>query len=257
MLETGYVLAQRYEILRKLGQGGSARVYLAYDRVCEKNRALKEVVISRNRQMQDIARREAEFIWSLNYPYFPELFEILTTPEADYIVMEYLEGETLANRLHRLGPQPWREVRRWGTDLCLLLDYLHHCTPPVIYQDMKPDNVMVQPRGNLRLIDFGSVLKIQGEETGFRMGTRGYAAPEQYDCRGHVDARTDIYGLGKTLYQLLSGKDPGEHSDKDIRGPGRKRYPGKMDKVIQKCLRERPQDRYQSCQELREALSRI
>ncbi|MEY8390195.1 serine/threonine protein kinase [Lachnospiraceae bacterium] len=257
MLETGYVLAQRYEIRKKLGQGGSALVYLAYDRVSERNRALKEVSASGNRQMQNIVRREAEFICNLNYPYFPEIFETLATRQANYIVMEYLEGETLANRLQRLGPQPWQEVRRWGKDLCLMLDYLHRCTPAVIYQDMKPDNIMLQPQGNLRLIDFGAVLKIQEQEGGLRLGTRGYAAPEQFDGEKSVDARTDIYGLGKTLSQLLTGESPGGYADKGVRKRNIKRYPRKMERIIWKCIRENPKDRYQNCQELRKALCGI
>ncbi len=104
MLKAGQVLKQRYEVLQDLAQGGSSRVYLVCDRVSGKKRALKEVAALADAKMCDIAKREAEFIRKLNYPYFPEIFEVLSVRHADYIVMEYLEGETLGNRLRRLGP---------------------------------------------------------------------------------------------------------------------------------------------------------
>ena len=257
MLEPGHVLAHRYEIRRKLGQGGSAQVYLAYDRNSGRNRALKEIKFAGDGKVHKRVQQEAELVWQLNYPYFPEIFEVLTMQEADYIVMEYLEGETLGNRLRRAGPQPWQEVRRWGKDLCLMLEYLHQHTPSLIYQDMKPDNVMVQPRGNLRLIDFGTVLKVQEGREGLRLGTKGFAAPEQFDYKKNIDVRTDVYSLGQTLCQLLTGYEPGEFSDREFRISGRRRFPRKLNKILRKCIRENPEDRYQSCQQLREALCEI
>ena len=92
MLKAGQVLKQRYEVLQDLAQGGSSRVYLVCDRVSGKKRALKEVAALADAKMCDIAKREAEFIRKLNYPYFPEIFEVLSVRHADYIVMEYLEG---------------------------------------------------------------------------------------------------------------------------------------------------------------------
>lgn len=254
MLEIGQTLAQRYEVRRKLGQGGSAQVYLVYDKGCGRNRALKE--IKAFGQRCGLAQQEAALIGRLKYPYFPEIFEILRTPGTEYIVMEYLEGETLGNRLRRLGPQPWREVRRWGMDLCLMLGYLHGYDPPIIYRDMKPDNVMVQSGENLRLIDFGAVLECpDGQQQGLLLGTRGYAAPEQYDSARPLDARTDIYSLGITMYQLLTGIAPERFSGKEPYTQGRKRLlPWKLDRVLRGCILEDPKQRYQDCEALRQAL---
>ncbi len=230
-------------------------MYLTFDRISGRNRAVKEVMFSSNGQMHERARREAELVWQLKYPYFPEIYEVLETGEADYLVMEYLEGETLGERLRRLGPLPWQEVQRWGKDLCLMLGYLHSSTPPVIYQDMKPDNIMVQPRGNLRLIDFGAVMKGQ-ERTQLRFGTRGYAAPEQFDSESMIAARTDIYALGQTMYQLITGMNPGKTNGVS-KGFPRKKFPRKLRKIIKKCVSENPAGRYQDCQKLRDALCRI
>ena len=94
--------------------------------------------------------------------------------------------------------------------MCLVLGYLHNCRPPVIYRDMKPGNIMLQPGGNLRLIDFGAVFTGDGDTP--NLGTRGYAAPEQL-AGERVDARTDIYGLGVTMYHLLTGQEPGQVRD--------------------------------------------
>lgn len=258
MLEAGMVLARRYEIQKKLSEGGNASVYLAYDKEDRRNRAVKEVNKSADERLQAMAQAEAELLQRINYPYFPEIFEILKDSKADYIVMEYLEGETLADRLKRLGAQPQQQVVKWGKDLCLMLDYLHRCEPPVIYRDMKPENVMVQSAENLRLVDFGTILELRADTAGqeLLLGTRGYAAPEQFDGKRSVDARTDIYGLGVTMYQLLTGKDPCEYpcGKYSIRDWNRS-LSRKLDKIIKKCTREDPAERYQSCDKLWKALS--
>ncbi len=253
-------IGERYEMKKILGQGGNAKVYLVYDRDCGKNRAVKAVKKTGDGQAHHIVKTETELIRKLNYPYFPEIIEMLETADTDYIVMEYLEGESLGNRLRRMGPQSQKEVLRWGKDLSLMLDYLHHCSPPVIYRDMKPDNIMVQSGGNLRLIDFGAVLEL-GEENkaaNLLLGTRGYAAPEQFDWKRQADPRTDIYGLGVTMYQLLTGKDPRMALDKgfSIR-KCRRSFSRKLDKIIRTCTKENPSERYQSCKELWEELCNL
>lgn len=257
MLEEGAVLNQRYEVKKRLGRGGNAHVYLVYDKTIGRNRVLKEVRKTEDDLAHIMVWMETELIGRLKYPYFPEILEVLETEDAECIVMEYLEGETLASRLRRMGPASCQEVARWGKDLCLMLNYLHQSDPPVVYRDMKPDNIMVQPEGNLRLIDFGAVMEIgeQGMAPQLLVGTRGYAAPEQFACGSLVDARTDIYALGVTLYQLLTGRDPCEFPGRDYpiffwKHP----IPRKMKKIIRKCTEEDPVRRYQSCEELLEDL---
>lgn len=256
-LELGQALAQRYKIKRQLGRGGNAHVYLAGDMVDGKNRAIKEISKSLDCRIYEFAYREAEIVRKLNYPYFPQIFDILHTAKADYIVMEYLEGETARERLDRMGPQPAGEVVRWAKDLCLMLTYLHSYKPPMIYCDLKPDNIMIQSAGNLRLIDFGTVLEL-GKEAGgsrLRLGTRGYAAPEQFDSGKAIDARTDIYALGRTMYELLTGKSPCKAEAKEFSVRSLKRsMPRKLAQVIRTCTWEEPAKRYRNCEELREDL---
>lgn len=257
MKESAIVLKDRYEIGKKLGRGGSSLVYAAYDREKRQNCAVKEVKKEgndfREEQIYRMVRRETELIMRLRYPYFPEIEEVFETGEACYLVMEYLEGETLDKMLERLGPLPWREILSWMKSLCLMLDYLHNCQPPVVYCDMKPGNIMLQPDGNLRLLDFGAVWECgkEGAEDRVSFGTRGYAAPEQLEDDGEIDARTDIYGLGAAMYQLLTGKDPEKFSCQQysIRH-WNLRLPRKLAGIVKKCTLPRPEDRYQSCREL-------
>lgn len=264
-LKAGDTLERRYQIEKHLGRGGNSRVYLAYDMESKRKRAIKQINQSGDGRIYAFARREAEIIQKLKYPYFPEIFGIVETGQADFIIMEYLEGETAGERLCRLGALPVEEVVRMAKDLCLMLSYLHCYTPPMVYCDLKPDNIMVQPAGNLRLIDFGAVMEIgeENKERGLRLGTRGYAAPEQFDMSKGLDARTDVYALGVTMHQLLTGEEPGQAGEKfagDSKFFGcyfRHSWFRKLEKAIRKCVREDPGERYQDCEELREDLSRI
>lgn len=257
MLKEGMTLAGRYEIQRQLGRGAVSRVYLACDMISGRMRALKEIDKCSDGRLYAFARREAEIVWELKYPYFPEIFDILEGEKADYIVMEYLHGETAGERLRRMGRQPMEEVVQWAKDLCLMLSYLHGQTPPMVYCDLKPDNMMLQPEGNLRLIDFGAVLQENDFHGGDRaelvvLGTRGYAPPEQFDGAGTFDTRADIYALGVTMYELLTGQDPvladvGDFSYRQLR----KEMPGKLARIIQRCTEKEVEKRYQTCEEIR------
>lgn len=256
-LELGQALAERYEIKKRLGRGGNAQVYLACDRADGRYRAIKEIHKSPDGRFYEHTHREAEIVRALHYPYFPQIFDILHMGKADYIIMEYLEGETAGERLRRLGPQPVGEVVRWAKDLCLMLTYLHNYTPPMVYCDLKPDNIMIQPAGNLRLIDFGAVLDIQEEPSNpqLRLGTRGYAAPEQFDSEQSVDARTDVYALGRTMYELLTGKDPCKAAPEEFSVRSLRRFmPRRLAQAVRTCTWENPARRYQNCEELREDL---
>ena len=261
MLEQGTVLEGRYEVKGRLGEGGTSQVYAAYDREKRRNRAIKEVMAppgsqELKRQVHNMVQREVGLIKKLKYPYFPELEEVIEKEGASYLVMEYLEGETLAQVLARSGPQPYQKVVRWARDMCLVLGYLHNCQPPIIYRDMKPGNVMLQPGGNLRLIDFGAVWELAPNLAGSRvsLGTRGYAAPEQLNG-GEVGPMTDIYGLGATMRHLLTGEDPCKfQSEKRPIGLISRPFPRKLGKIVCKCTRQEPKERYQSCMELKEDL---
>ena len=147
---------------------------------------------------------------------------------------------------------------RWGKQLCDVLGYLHRQQPPIIYRDMKPSNVMLQPDGNVMLIDFGTAreYKTGNQEDTINIGTVGYAAPEQYGGMGQSDARTDIFCLGVTLYQLVTGQNPCEppYLLSPIRYWNEALSP-ELEDIIMKCTQPDAEDRYQSCEELLADLS--
>ena len=189
----------------------------------------------------------------LDHAALPRIVDIIEDNEAIYVVMDYIEGETLSKILREYGPQPEETVIEWAKQLCEVLDYLHTRQPAVIYRDMKPSNVMLKPDGKIKVIDFGIAreYKENNNSDTVSLGTRGYAAPEQFGGKGQTDARTDVYCLGVTLYHLVTGKSPCEEPYEIY--PIRRWNPalsGGLEKIIIKCTRPDPNDRYQSCAQM-------
>ena len=260
MLRPGEKINGRYRILHKIGQGGMSVVYLAEDELEGGRWAVKEV---RREGVQDFRVveqgliTETNMLKRLNHPNLPRIAEVIEDDESFLIVMEFIEGTSLKDKLEAEGAFPQDEVIRWGRQLCNVLGYLHSQNPPIIYRDLKPANIMLRPDGNIELIDFGTAreYKTGNQEDTINIGTVGYAAPEQYGGRGQSDARTDIYCLGVTLYQLVTGKSPCEPPYLIV--PIRQWNPElspELEEVILRCTELEPEDRYQSCAELYEAL---
>ncbi len=212
------VLQGRYELIRKLGQGGMGAVYLAADRRLSTVRwAVKELSDEQNaaplarQQAAESFRQEAEMLAALSHPNLPRVTDSFSEDGRSYLVMEFVPGETLQAYLQRVGlPRPPAEVLGWAEQLCEVLDYLHTQEPPVIFRDLKPANVMLTPEGPLKLIDFGIARHFkhgQSQDTQ-AFGTVGYSAPEQYG-RGQTDPRSDVYSLAVLLHHALTGYDPG------------------------------------------------
>lgn len=263
MLETGELLSGRYRILRKVGQGGMSVVYLAEDEIENRQWAVKEV---RREGVQDFRVveqglvTETNMLKRLNHPNLPRIVDIIENEERFLIIMDYIEGVSLKDKLAAEGAMPQRDVIRWGQQLCDVLGYLHSQTPPIIYRDLKPANIMLEPGGDIKLIDFGTAreYKTGNQEDTVNIGTVGYAAPEQYGGRGQSDARTDIYCLGVTLYQLVTGKNPCEPPYLLV--PIQQWDPALseiLEDIILKCTEFEPEDRYQSCSEVYEALDEV
>lgn len=261
MAETGAIIQGKYEILKLVGKGGMSKVYLAMDQNLNKQWAVKEIEKHRNDRnnavMIQSALAEANMIKRLDHPLLPRIVDIIEKEDVIYIIMDYIEGEALSKVLDKQGAQAQDKVIRWAIDLCQVLDYLHTQNPPIIYRDMKPANIMLQPNGNIKLIDFGIAREYKEENMSdtVSLGTKGYAAPEQFGGKGQTDARTDIYSLGVTLYHLLTGHNPCE--------PPYEIYPIRhwnphlssgLENIILKCTQPNPADRYQSCAELLYAL---
>ena len=218
MLQTQHLLNNRYIIMEKVGQGGMGAVYKAVDtRIQGKIWAVKELSdaaitdpLDRQQASQDF-HREAQLLSRLDHPNIPKIIDSFTDGGKKYLVMEFIEGETLSQRLERLGGGPIAPemVVSWGTQLCDALDYMHRQDPPIIFRDLKPGNVMVTPGGQVKLIDFGIARLFKPgkkRDTQF-FGTAGYAPREQYGY-DQTDPRSDVYALGATLHHLLTGVDP-------------------------------------------------
>lgn len=260
MLEIGSVIDGKYKILNVVGKGGMSVVYLAMNEKANKQWAIKEIRKD-GRQDYEVVKQnliaETDLLKQLSHAHLPSIIDVIDEKDTFLIVMDYIEGVPLSVRIKDGGAQPQEEVIEWAKQLCSVLDYLHTRPAPIIYRDLKPANVMLKPDGNVVLIDFGTArtFKETSVEDTQCLGTKGYAAPEQYGGRGQTDARTDIYCLGATLYHLITGHNPSE--------PPYEMYPIRQwnpalssgfEEIILKCVQANPADRYQSCAELMYAL---
>lgn len=261
MTRVGTVLGGKYEILKKIGQGGMSIVYLAMDTHLNKQWAVKEIKKSRNQNTKTLLKslqREANILKMVDHPVLPRIVDIINYQGTVFVVMDYIEGRPMNEILKLEGAQSQEKVIEWAKDLCSALDYLHSLNPPIIYRDMKPSNIMLKPDGKVKLIDFGAAKELDVESIAdtTALGTRGYAAPEQFgDSQGRgiykTDARTDIYSLGATLYHIVTGKNPSEPPY--VMKPIREWNPllsGGLEKIISKCTKPNPEDRYQNCAQL-------
>lgn len=256
----GTVIDGKYELLKKIGQGGMSVVYLAMDKRLNKQWAVKEI----SKQGKDkngaiyvqSLVTEANLMKRLDHPAVPRIVDIIENSQVIYVVMDYIEGESLDKVLTEFGPQPQDVVIDWAKQLADALNYLHSQNPPIIYRDMKPANIMLKPEGTVKLIDFGTAREYKGTNLADTvvLGTPGFAAPEQYGKR-ETDARTDIYCLGMTMHNLLTGQDPtsADYEYFPVRHWNPELHEG-IERVIERCVRPDPADRFQSCSELLYAL---
>ncbi len=252
MLETGSVIDGKYKILNVIGRGGMSTVYLAMNERVNRQWAVKEILKNDVHHLH-ANKREIEMMKKLKHPHLPGIVDVIENQDSLLIVMDYIEGRSLQDILSEYGAQTQKDVLKWAKQLCDVLSYLHTRKPAVIYRDMKPANVMLKPDGNIMLIDFGAAreYKYQNSKDTISLGTRGYAAPEQYERKGQSDARTDIYCLGVMLFQLLTGESPHVLCPICQINPS---LSSGLEAVLVKCTQVKKENRYQSCQELMYAL---
>jgi serine/threonine-protein kinase len=218
-LETGQSLQQnRYRIVKRLGEGGMGAVYRAWDTRLKIPVALKEMVpqpdldADQLNQMREQFRQEATILARLHHPNLVRVTDFFEERGIGYLVMDYVEGESLSERIQQKGAVPEPQVLTWAEQLLDALAYCH--SEGILHRDVKPQNVIIQPNGNAVLVDFGLVKLWDPNDprtkTAMRgMGTPEYAPPEQYELdAGHTDPRSDIYSLGATLYHALTGQAP-------------------------------------------------
>lgn len=256
-MEKGFLIQGKYEVLELLGHGGMSNVYLVLDLKLEKKWAAKEILRPQNEREEHIyiqsAITEINIMKRLDHPALPRIVDVVEEWNCIYVIMDYIEGESLETILKKGASLETEKVLKWAKELCEVLDYLHRQEPPMIYRDMKPANIMISHNGNIKLIDFGSVreYKIQSEKDTVCLGTRGYAAPEQFGGKGQTDVRTDIYSLGMTLYHLLTGEEPWENAaELLLEGVGQSKLTDGWKYILRKCIWRNPNLRYQNCLEL-------
>lgn len=210
------MLRKQYLILRTIGRGGMAAVYQASDTKSNRVVAIKEMsqdslTPEEQREAIESFESEAALLQKLKQANLPHVYTYFSEQNRHYLVMDYIDGETLEQKLVAAkGPLREADVLRWAKQLCAALAYLHAQKPPIIFRDLKPANVMVTKKGEVKLIDFGIARHFKRGQTKDTqaLGTPGYAPPEQYG-NSQTDERADIYALGATLYHLLTNYDVG------------------------------------------------
>ena len=256
-------LAGRYCVVRELGQGGTGIVYLCNDaRLPGKQWAVKRMLPvesgSEGRQ-REFLEREAAILSRLRHPNLPVVVDSFEEDGEFYLVMEYVEGENLAEHVRRHGPLREREAFRLGLALCDLLAFLHGQSPPIVFRDLKPENCMLSPDGRLQLIDFGLARRYVPGKTSDTMlaGSAGYAPPEQWDSVGQTDPRSDIYAWGATLVFLLTGRVPSPRSPLRVLRARPTPLSFRAAAVIARSLEHLPRHRQAGAAELREEVKAV
>lgn len=260
-----------YLILELLGKGGMGVVYKARDIQLDKIVALKmmELGLSRDENFLKRFRAEAKALGKLETPHIVAVHALRETELGLLLVMEFVDGDTLAQMLRARGPLPQADALPIFHQILHALDHAHGAG--VIHRDLKPNNIMINRLGTVKVMDFG-LAKIQNPSepatTTVTGGTLHYMSPEQIQGMSQVDRRSDLYSLGMSLYETLAGKTPFDANDTDFqirkiivegklpalerRNPA---IPKELSKVVMKALAKTPGERYQTAAEMAEALT--
>lgn len=247
------VTQKGYANLRKIATGGEGQIYL-----CEKSGAEYIIKVS-----HPIGERQYALLMNINElhsEYFPQIFEIFSDDNYTYLIREYIDGNTLQQEIKKNSCFSFSHAKQIFYGLCNALNLLHRMKPyPIILRDLKPDNIIITPDGNVRIIDFGIAryYKDEADRDTLLAGTSGYTAPEVL-AGFQSDPRSDIYSLGHVLYDMLSGKslsDP-PYQVRPLAESGAY-LPQQLDKIIAKATDNKPISRYESIDEFRKAIDQI
>ncbi|GAC1690308.1 MAG: hypothetical protein PVS3B1_29410 [Ktedonobacteraceae bacterium] len=266
----GNLLGGRYRVAQLIGKGGFGAVYRASDERFQKRvvavKEMSDAQLSPQQRAQAIQdfRNEAELLVELSHPNLPNVSDFFEEGNKAYLVMEFIEGKTLEKVQEDAGGQlDERTVMGWALQLCSVLYYLHTRPRPIIFRDMKPSNVMLTADGQIKLIDFGiaRIFKSAVTKDTTLLGSQGYAPLEQYG-RGQSDARSDIYALGATLYDLLTNNLPADSPSRRINPQVfvrprqlNSRISPETEAIVLKAMADEPGDRYQSASEMYHAIT--
>jgi beta-lactam-binding protein with PASTA domain/predicted Ser/Thr protein kinase len=268
----GSELGGRYRVEARIGSGGMAEVFRGVDPVLNRTVAIKVLLpqFARDASFVDRFRREAQAAARLNHPNIVGVYDTGADDGTQFIVMEFIEGRTLAEFLSTGGRLTPIQAAEIAQKICVALAEAH--AQGVIHRDIKPGNVMVTRDGTVKVMDFGIARFTSGVETAPQtsavLGTASYLSPEQ--AQGDpVDARTDIYSLGTVLYEMLAGRPPFtgdspvaiafKQVNEAPAAPSRlnRDVPPALDAVVMRALSKNPANRYQSAQEFADDLERV
>jgi eukaryotic-like serine/threonine-protein kinase len=265
------VFGDRYEVEGRIGAGGMAEVWRGHDRVLNRTVAIKTLLpqFASDASFVDRFRREAQAAARLNHPGIVSVYDSGTHGDTPYIVMEFIEGKTLADYLGSGKTIPPMEAAKIAQDIAEALAVAH--AQGVIHRDIKPANVMVTRDGKVLVMDFGIARLISGPETAPQtsavLGTASYLSPEQAQGQP-VDARTDIYALGVVMYEMLTGRPPftGDspmaiaykqvNATPPAPSSANPDVPPELDAVVMRALSKNPANRYQTGKEFADDLER-
>ncbi len=248
----GTIIENKYKIVKHIARGGAFDTYLATDTRLNLTWAVK-VSRSNTPYKTELIQNQINILKQLDHPMIPRFADAYMTNGKAIIVQEYVAGATLENIVEEYGAQSVENVVNWIGQICNVMGYLHMQSPMFIYRDVKPANFILEPSGRIRVVDFDIIraYKPGRVEDTVNFGTIGYAAPEQAGGRGQTDPRTDIYGIGVTMYRLLTGADVRERNiilnPITLDEPG---IPSGLAYIINKCTQFNPRERYNSCDEL-------
>lgn len=251
-IDVGTIIENKYKIVKHIARGGAFDTYLATDTRLNLTWAVK---VSRSNRTDDteLIKNQINILKQLDHPMIPRFADAYMTNGKAIIVQEYVAGTTLEDVVNEYGGQSVEHVVDWIGQICNVMGYLHMQSPMFIYRDVKPANFILEPSGRIRVVDFDIIrsYKPGRTEDTVNLGTKGYAAPEQFGGRGQTDPRTDVYGIGATMYRLLTGADVQERNiilnPITLDEPG---IPSGLAYIINKCTQFNPRERYNSCDEL-------
>jgi serine/threonine-protein kinase len=266
MLSAGITLKNLYRISQHIGGGGFGEVYLAFNIKTNTRCAVKQNTDNRPEAIKQF-ELEAGILKALHHPNLVRVFDSFEDKQLHYLVMEYIEGDTLEDIVAKTGPLAEDSAIEVVVQICDALTYLHSQTPQVIHRDINIRNIKVTPQGKAILIDFGLVKeldptasRLSPTKSGARGVTPGFSPPEQYSGGGRTNARSDIYALGATFYYLLTSQVP-EESIQLLQGTpliSPRHYNSAItpfiEQIILRAIELDPQKRFQSAQQFKDTL---
>jgi len=264
MLELGTMLSGRYEVLKRVGSGGMADVYMAKDHKLNRNVAVK-VLKSEYVEDEKFLKKfetEAQAIARLSHPNIVNIYDVGMEDGINYIVMELAEGITLKEYIRKKGYLSPKETVEISTQIASAISHAHK--NHIIHRDIKPQNILVSDTGIIKVTDFGIAKATSSNtvtSTATAMGSVHYISPEQAKGR-FCDEKSDIYSLGITMYEMVTGHVPFDHENgvtialmhlqNEITPPSQIRdgIPDSLEKIILKCTMKKPEERYQTADDL-------